>query len=306
MSYPYGSLEVASDVVTMADTATIMRVDGGWRLTSMTEPAHYLRNLLVLDGDPSMRAPEEVRSAFTQAFAGIPEPMHESLCWTGSPDEHMEVPSAYIEQDFYALRFATLRWSDDRDLRVSERSVRHPFVVRTIPADDDDGWREILDVYVAVNNVGVDTPDEISVDLIIDSLRESITEPLRRLVKQHRAQMWCVVADGKVVAVAPLVIGHSLARFQAIATHPHWQGRGLCSALIRAVVADISGNPAVHDIVLVSEQGSAAERLYRSLGFAVVERSLHLVHGGATEYWRMQNRGQDPYTEELATDNLLR
>jgi len=205
----------------------------------------------------------------------------------------LEVPSAYLEQDFYAMRFAVLRWSDDRDLRVSERLVLHPFVLRTIPAGDDDGWQEIRDLYLATNLDGGEKPDEATLELVSDSLRTAIVDPLRQLVEQQRAQMWCVVADGKVVAVAPIVIGQSFARFQAIAIRPDWQGHALCSALIRAVVADVSCNPAVHDIVLVAEQGSAAERLYRSLGFEVVERSLHLVRGGATEYWRMTNREQD-------------
>jgi len=49
VSCPYGSLELASDVVTMADTASVTRVDGGWRLASAAEPAHFLRNALVVD-----------------------------------------------------------------------------------------------------------------------------------------------------------------------------------------------------------------------------------------------------------------
>ena len=287
-------LELRSDLITLPRDGALTRTDKGWAISTPSEPNHYIHNVLCFDNLPADKNVDAAIVDFRRAFPDVSTATHEAICWSIPLDAPwVEVPAAYVDAGFFALRFSVLARSAQAAPPPVSHLQREAFVVRELAADDVDAWNDVLALYAYVQFDGP-MPDEVDDDLIESSVRDATVDPLRELVRRGRARMWVIVAGGEFVAAAPLVQQDSVARFQAIVTHPNWRGRGLCSQLIEHAIANCHGGRDV-EVVLVTEHGSAAERLYQQLGFTTVERSLHLVRGPAMAYWEMSGRGRDPY-----------
>jgi RimJ/RimL family protein N-acetyltransferase len=65
-------------------------------------------------------------------------------------------------------------------------------------------------------------------------------------------------------------------RFQHVLTHPQWRGRGVCTALIRAVTSYAFGHWRVAELLLLAEPEEAAIRIYKRLGYTTIESNWHL------------------------------
>jgi GNAT superfamily N-acetyltransferase len=90
-----------------------------------------------------------------------------------------------------------------------------------------------------------------------------------QLVDRGDARFWGVFDGELLVASLGLAPVAGVRRFQDVQTIAQYRGRGLASALLVAAAADA---PAAGPLVIVTEHGSAAARLYTSCGFAVAER----------------------------------
>jgi ribosomal protein S18 acetylase RimI-like enzyme len=81
------------------------------------------------------------------------------------------------------------------------------------------------------------------------------------------ATWWCAEDGGQVVAALGLYLGADLRRFQDVETLASHRRRGIASALIQRALDDAGAGPPTY---IVADSDSAAERLYRRLGFEPV------------------------------------
>jgi ribosomal protein S18 acetylase RimI-like enzyme len=65
--------------------------------------------------------------------------------------------------------------------------------------------------------------------------------------------------------------GQVTGRFQHVLTHPAWRGRGVCTAMIRAVTHHAFARWGVDQLLLLAEPEEAALRIYQRLGYAPIE-----------------------------------
>jgi GNAT superfamily N-acetyltransferase len=82
--------------------------------------------------------------------------------------------------------------------------------------------------------------------------------------------------DGVLVADLGIYQAGNLARFQTVETHPDFRQRGYAGTLVYQAARHTLGSGTVDTLVLVADADSAAERLYRSVGFLPTEQEAAL------------------------------
>jgi GNAT superfamily N-acetyltransferase len=92
-----------------------------------------------------------------------------------------------------------------------------------------------------------------------------------------RAQLFGAWDAERLTAFAGVYLTPEFARFSTPVTDPAFRRRGLFSALCARIVALAGERTPAARIVIVAEQGSDAERLYRKLGFTPAGRQYALV-----------------------------
>jgi ribosomal protein S18 acetylase RimI-like enzyme len=98
----------------------------------------------------------------------------------------------------------------------------------------------------------------------------------RELVAQGHAAWFGAFLDGELVGQCGLVTVDGLGGFESVETHPDHRRKGVCSALMSAVVrATAPAHP--EGFVLAAELGGPAVGLYRRLGFRDADRHESLV-----------------------------
>lgn len=103
----------------------------------------------------------------------------------------------------------------------------------------------------------------------------------RRLLARYRAMSeaglghWYGAFLGEAL-VADLGIFHrgGIGRYQSVGTHPDFRGRGVAGTLVHAAAEHALRTAGLDRLVIVADAGSQAERIYASVGFVPVEKTV--------------------------------
>jgi ribosomal protein S18 acetylase RimI-like enzyme len=109
---------------------------------------------------------------------------------------------------------------------------------------------------------------------------------MQRVAAMHAAGIahWYGAFTGEALAAdCGLVHDGAMGRFQYVQTHPDWRRRGLCRALIALVCRDAFERLGLRRLVMCADPHDVAIGIYRSSGFAQVER-----------HWCLQRRAPLP------------
>jgi GNAT superfamily N-acetyltransferase len=99
----------------------------------------------------------------------------------------------------------------------------------------------------------------------------------RRLVRDGTAAWLGAFDGGRLIAGLGIALaGRGIARYQNVGTHPDHRRRGLAASLVARAGAIALREFGAESLVIAAEADSAAERIYRSLGFIPVESQLGL------------------------------
>ena len=102
-------------------------------------------------------------------------------------------------------------------------------------------------------------------------LRERNENRRAQIAEGHGA--WFGAFENGVLAGAMGIFhDHRVARFQEVQTSPDFRRRGICQALLRHVNLWVADREPAAQPVIVAEEDGPAGRIYRRMGFAVVER----------------------------------
>ncbi|MCO4762145.1 MAG: GNAT family N-acetyltransferase, partial [Myxococcales bacterium] len=90
---------------------------------------------------------------------------------------------------------------------------------------------------------------------------------LRADIDRGRALWRCAWIDGQIAGSMGLVAQDGLGRYQSVQTHPDFRRQGVCSALLAAIADAGAVELGAEQLVIVTDAGSVAERIYRQQGF---------------------------------------
>jgi GNAT superfamily N-acetyltransferase len=198
----------------------------------------------------------------------------------------------WIKSEQADFSYVIVRADDDIDAHADGFDRAHwlDALAREVPA----GWRESERLsYMRLGQLRADAAstslaigratDERGIDIFSKVQAASFVEddaqrePARQWLRQRNlpnmedeAQHFLIAsAAEKPVAVTLLLLAGDTAGIYAVGTLPHFRGRGAATALLASAVQR-AWAVGVETVTLQVHSGSAAERLYLSLGFEVV------------------------------------
>jgi GNAT superfamily N-acetyltransferase len=96
-------------------------------------------------------------------------------------------------------------------------------------------------------------------------------------VQRGEGRWWMLKVNGEPVANCGLFFNGETARFREVTTHPKWRRQGYARRLCQRVLAECLQDSAAREVVIVAEQNSSAERIYKSIGFVPSTVQIALV-----------------------------
>lgn len=218
-------------------------------------PQFWWGNFVLFAEPPQPGAVERWEAIFDEEVGRVPGVGHRNLAWDvidGSQgDANSFVENGYtLTEDFYLATAKTTPIVHDRkDIHVR-------------PLNTDEDWRAALEI------------EQQSFDP-----SPSFQEFMRQQMSRNRA---LVAREGflwfgafyrdTMVATMGLFVEGGLGRCLGVATAPEHRRTGCCSTLIHAVCSYGFAQMGVEQIVIMTTPGSAAARVYESVGFKLSER----------------------------------
>jgi ribosomal protein S18 acetylase RimI-like enzyme len=239
-------------------------VDRGEYLVVRTpgNPDFFWGNFLLFRRPPAAGDDRRWRKLFSEEIGSIPPSRHETFGWDSPEGERGEV-GGFLEAGFDLVTSRVL---------TAQRVVPPPraaadVVVGALESDAD--WVQAVSLQTLGRPQGYDEAG-------YRTFRERQMARYRAMQADGRGHWFGAFIDGKLVANLGLFRQDELARFQSVETHPGFRRRGIAGTLIhRSCLAFLDEYPGV-TLVIVAEDGSAAERLYRSIGFEPREYQVGL------------------------------
>ena len=249
------SLGLATDILVLGERAQLEPHPLGWVLRTPDEPDFWYGNQLILKGDPP--APEVAIAAFREAF---PQAEHITLSWD-APER-----SLAADLDDLAERGFIIEQSDVLTLEGAAAKTKAPdgFVLREVESDGD--WAKVANLKV---EIGV---EEGYAGEGYRAFIRGRCDGWRKAIAAGEGA-WFGAFEGETLAAdLGLFTDGRIARFQSVETAAAYRRRGLCSALVvHALNWLVARAPQAQPVIVAEAEGDAG-RLYRRLGFALVER----------------------------------
>ena len=129
------------------------------------------------------------------------------------------------------------------------------------PLDSDRDWERLFDLSVDVHPYASDPAGRAYLRWEHTGRRERI---------EAGGRQWGAFVDGRLVGAAALLPGPTSARYQDVFVDPDHRRRGLASALVSRAAAHLQARRPGIPMWIAAEAGSAAEAIYRGIGFIPV------------------------------------
>ncbi len=133
-----------------------------------------------------------------------------------------------------------------------------PADVALRPIESGAEWDALFELSAAVHPFAKDEPGKAY-------LRWDLAG--RRARVEAGGRQWGAFVDGSLVGAAALFAGDAGARYQDVFVHPDHRRRGLASALVSRAASFLQARAPGTPMWIAAEAESAAEALYRRLGF---------------------------------------
>ncbi len=250
------SLGFRTDLALLSATGSIIE-DRGTHLVvrSPLNPSYFWGNFILLSEPPIAGGEREVVGAFRTEF-----PLAEHISIGVDTPELSDAARAAFEDAGLIVDVGTVLTSSSL---TAPREVSAE--VRALSTDDDWEARAQLNHQLY--------PQTPAATFLAFARAKNDRE--RELVAAGQGQRFGAFVDGVLVSTAAAFVTEpGLARFQSVETHSEHRRQGLAGAVVYAAGQYAIDEVGVKTLVILADTDGEAIGLYRSLGFADVERQL--------------------------------
>ncbi|HET7009474.1 MAG TPA: GNAT family N-acetyltransferase [Anaerolineales bacterium] len=227
-----------------------------------SNPSFYWGNFVLFRNPPAEGDHHRWRQVFADEIGRPPDVSHETFGWD-SPEGTHGLVAPFLEAGFTLLTSRVLTARKVFPPARPNRDIR----VRALESDQD--WRTAVDLQVYCRMEGQD-------DLGYRLFRERQMGRYRAMAHDGLGHWFGAFLGGELIADLGLFHRDSLARFQSVETHPDHRRRGIAGTLVYEASKSMLREGPDLTLVIVADEGSSAEKLYRGVGFAPAERQVGL------------------------------
>lgn len=229
---------------------------------SPSNPNHYWGNMLIFDQPPGEGDWQRWPQIFAGEIGNPPKVTHKTFGWD-TPQGQIGHAKQFVQRG-YRL--------DEMDVLVAShvtppKHANDDVQVRPLRSEED--WQAALDNQVRNRDEGHDEPS-------YREFRRNQNLRYRAMQGAGLGHWYGAFLDGRLMADLGLYVTDGLGRFQNVVTDAPYRRRGIAGTLVYQASQDALDRMGAEQVVLVADRGSAAGRLYRSLGYRQVERQAGL------------------------------
>ncbi len=228
-------------------------VDRGsyYLIRTPSNPTYFWGNFLLFKSKPESGCSDHWLALHQTEFGSSPS--HIAIGWDsddqGDPSE-FEAKGFRLEEDIVlSLSDAPLPVTTNPTLKIRKFNCARD-------------WQESIDLQVIEGCEGVGEGD-------YRTFKTDQMANYRLNQERGRGHWWGAFLNGELVGDMGLFFDETgkIARFQNVTTAKPHRRKGVCTTLLDRVVRASLAAPRCEKLVIVTEHGSIAENIYRSLGF---------------------------------------
>ena len=234
---------------------------GATALRCPSDPLFRWGNLLVLDAPPGPGERVAWEARFAAAFADLDEVRHATFAWAGEDGALAEFAAAGYETDANVVRMA-----GPSDL-VAPPPTPAGFALRPVTTEAD--WAAVEAMHLADA-----PPDEDPAEY--RRHREARMAVYRGIQRGDRpglqGEWFLATIDDVPAGSMGVYVQGELGRFQYVHVAASHRRRGIATAMVHAVAREATRRFGAARLLIVADEGQAADGIYARLGFRPVER----------------------------------
>ena len=223
-------------------------------------PTYIWGNYLILSAPPAAQTSERWAKIFEQEFVSAQAVKHMALTWAGTGP---------FDAGEWTRKGFSVGQTTGLNVSAVPENVYTPNNIEFRPIMSDDEWQMTVELQVLVS--GGPRPD-----LEYRRFMQIKFENYRAMIRAGQGMWLGAFQRGKLIADLGLFLKNDFARFQNVETHPAYRNRGVGRALVQTASLWALKRPGIKTLVIESDPGSTADRLYRSLGFVETEQVVSL------------------------------
>ncbi len=251
------SLALQSETALWATRGSLVPRLGYWVVRTPSDPSYYYGNLLLLPVAPLADAVPLWQARFAEEFAGHEHQIQHTTFWWDAGVLSQATHDELVNRGFTIETTEVLR-RDPQLPWAAAATFGHELEIREIAASETPKLAELADSLS-------DRHDDIYAAFLQRRARWQ-----SQLIQRGLAHFYACFADNEVVASLGVFVQNGLARYQDVQTAAAYRRRGLASALVAlAGQRTLAHQPTT--LMIRAEPNGTAARLYRQLGFALVE-----------------------------------
>jgi GNAT superfamily N-acetyltransferase len=258
------SLAYRTDMIFIAFDGVILDRGDYLVLRSPRNPAFYWGNHLLFAAPPRAGDFDRWRGLFEREIGRPPEVKHQAFGWD-SPEGETGLVEPFVEAGFSVERAVVLSMEELRPPARSSTAVS----VRRLISDSD--WTDALELQVLCRE-----PEHAEAGF--REYRRAAIDRYRRMEAAGLGHWYgAFVGDRLVADLGVFHDGKGLGRYQSVETHPEFRRQGIAGTLVYEAGRQALSQHRLRTLVMVAEDDSAPARLYQSVGFKPVEKSVGLL-----------------------------
>jgi ribosomal protein S18 acetylase RimI-like enzyme len=228
-----------------------------------SNPTFYWGNFLLFDAPPRGGDFDRWRELFAREIGGPPVYGHQAFGIDTTENDTGAV-QPFLDAGFSIQHNGVL-------------ATHHPPTPPHAAADVEirpfrcaEDWAQLVENQVLCRDGGY-TPDQTR----MFSRRQAIR--YQAMITSGMGQWYGAFVGDRLAADLGIFQKDRLGRYQAVQTHPDFRRRGIAGTLLCAAAADAFTRHNLETLVIVSEAGTEADRLYRAVGFEPTEQQMGLI-----------------------------
>jgi ribosomal protein S18 acetylase RimI-like enzyme len=256
------SLGYRTDLIFSAFNGEV--IDRGDHLVIRTpsNPNFYWGNFLLFGDPPGAGDFVRWRTLFSREIGSPPAVKHETYGWDTTRGD-LGLVQPFLEDGFQLSRSTVLTTGRLDPPRQADLEI----VIKPLRTERD--WHEAVENQIRCREPGHDVME-------YRKFKVPQMAAYRSMANAGKGEWFGAFAGDELVADLGLFHDDGLARYQSVGTHPDYRRHGIASNLVYQAGLYAFEHHAIDALVIVADEGSAASRLYRSLGFDPREEQFGL------------------------------